>query len=594
MSNNVIELTDACVVEELKNIVHSLRDALETLLENSDDENQEKDQISASLEELSNIFVVLNWHKAADYTQQAIERVPSISAFGEDDAESFLLRYCLILEQSLEAYHDLGFVVETDIVQDYDVDAGAASDEINATLLKVLRTLYQKQLLVLIKNPDKTVPLNALNALSRDIYSVLPNTNARDWLLLSFYIQALLKNEQICDVETHRVLAQLDSRLSQLLSKKNINSAICDDLVSIIQQLNSGSDFIENNVLMQDIYSISPAVYKRFGLALKDELVKIHEQLERVYLDHAQRLRLEDSIPFLERLKNVLSFMGLKRLSLLTDDLVKVFNQLIKNPVDDVQFNEIVSQFWVLESFLSDLWLRRSQTVPLSYNEAKNWAYISAKQSALKLFVTQYRKIREQVMNTKEPAELKDLQQKLFDTVKAENILSIAHGLTRYFVDEFMLLPLSQEDLLEVTLAIEYISNMNFENREVVNDVVHGAREILQAHQKATEEMAVPKNFDKEVIEAFSEDLQALEIEFDECINQHPMDEKTYDDLIRIAHTLCGNADIVKLSDVVKLAKALENNMRSNNSYEQNKIDLYRQTFMSIFEQFQMFLQKHR
>lgn len=594
MSNNVIELTDADVVEELKNIVQGLRDALEALLENSDDENQEKDQISVALDELCNIFTVLNWHKAADYTQQAIERVPSISAFGEDDSENFLLRYCLIVEQSLDAYHDLGFVVETDIVQDYDVDAVTSVDEINATLLKVLRTLYQKQLLVLIKSSDKTVPLNALNALSRDISSVLPNLNARDWLLLSFYVQALLKNEQTCDVETHRILAQLDSRLSQLLSKKNIDGAICDDLVKIIHTLNAGSDFIENNVLMQDVYSISPAVYKRFGLALKDELVKIHEQLERVYLDHAQRLRLEDSIPFLERLKNVLSFMGLKRLSLLTDDLVKAFNQLIVTPVDNVQFNEIVSQFWVLESFLSDLWLRRGQSVPLSYNEAQNWAYISAKQSALKLFVGQYRKIREQITNTKEPSELKDLQHKLFDTVKAENILSIAHGLTRYFVDEFMLLPLSQEDLLEITLAIEYISNMNFENREVIDDVVHGAREILQAHQNTAEEMSVPKIFDKDVIEAFSEDLQALEIEFDERINQYPMDEKAYDDLLRIAHTLCGNANIVKLSDVAKLAKALENNMRSNNSYEQNKIDLYRQTFISIFEQFQIFLQKHR
>ena len=76
---------------------------------------------------------------------------------------------------------------------------------------------------------------------------------------------------------------------------------VCDDLVKIVKTLNQGGDFIENNVLMQDIYSISPSVYKRFGTALKDELVKIHEQLERVYLDQAQRLRLEDSVPFLYR-----------------------------------------------------------------------------------------------------------------------------------------------------------------------------------------------------------------------------------------------------------------------------------------------------
>ncbi len=591
MSENVIELTDAEVVEELKNIVQSLRNTLETLLENSDDEEQEKDNISVALEEISNIFSVLNWQKATNYTQQALERVPELSAFGEDAAENFLLRYCLILEQSIEDYADSGVIVEAEIAADYDADAEQSSDEVNVTLLKVLRTLYQRQLLQLIKNSDKTVPLNALNALSRDITAVLPTLNARDWLLLSFYVQALLKNQQIFGVDTHRILAQLDGRLSQLLAKQNFDANVCDDLVKVIRTLDQGSDFIENNVLMQDVYSISPLVYKRFGAALKDELVKIHEQLERVYLDHAQRLRLEDSLPFLERLSNVLKFMGLKRLSLLTDDLLKSFRQLIVVPVDNVQFNEIVSQFWVLENFLSNLWVRRSQTVPLSYNETKNWAYISAKQSAVKLFISQYRKIREQATNTKDSGELKKLQQSLFDTVKAESILSVSHGLTRYFVDEFMLEALSKEDLLEVTLAIEYISNMNFENREVADDVIRGAKEILQKHQQIVENMSEPTSFDKDVIDAFTDDLHSLEAEFNERINQ-PMDTKNYEDLIRIAHTLRGNANVVKLSDVVKLATALENNMRNNTEYDAVKMDLYRQAFVGIIEQFKAFLKQ--
>ena len=591
MSDNAIELTDAEVVEELKNIVHSLRNTLETLLENSDDEEQEKDNISVALEELANIFVVLNWHKASDYTQQAMEKVSGVSALGEGSDESFLLRYCLILEQSLEIYQDLGFIVETEIVADYDADANKSSDEVNVTLLKVLRTLYQKQLILMIRCTDKTVPLNALNALSRDISSILPNLNARDWLLLSFYVQALLRNEQACDVDTHRILAQLDGRLSQLLSKKHAEANVCDDLVAMIRTLNEGNEFIEKNVLMQDIYSISPAVYKRFGAALKDELVKIHEQLERVYLDQAQRIRLAESIPFLEKLQNVLNFMGLKRLSLLTGDLLKSFNQLIEKPVNNIQFNEIVSEFWVLESFLSDLWLRREQPVPLSYNETQNWAYISAKHSALKLFVSQYRKIREQVTNTKDPEELRVLQQKLYDTVKAEGILSIVHNLTRYFTDGFMTVSLSQEELIEVSLAIEYISNMNFENREVVSDVVYGAKELLQKYQSAMTQNVESASFDQDLIDAFREDLTNLESELAALMNQ-PMDVKAHDDLIRIAHTLRGNANVVKLNDVVQLATALENNIRNSNAYEPEKIELYHKAFVSIFEQFKAFLEK--
>lgn len=592
MSDNIIELTDAEVVEELKNIVQSLRSTLETLLENSDDEEQEKDNISVALEELTNIFSVLNWHKATNYTEQAIERVPELSAFGEDAAENFLLRYCLLLEQSIDDYADSGVILETDIVADYDADDTTSSDEVNVTLLKVLRTLYQRQLLSLIKSQDKVVPLNALNALSRDISTVLPSLNARDWVLLSFYVQALLSNEQVCSVDTHRILAQLDGKLSVLLSKQNMDADVCDDLVKVIKTLNQGQDFIENNVLMQDVYSISPSVYKRFGVALKDELVKIHEQLERVYLDQAQRLRLEDSLPFLERLSKVLRFMGLKRLSLLTDNLLASFRQLIANPMDDAQFNEIVSEFWVLESFLSDLWAHRGQTVPLSYHEAKNWAYISAKQSTLKLFVTQYRKIREQAMNTKDVEELKKLQQSVLDTVKAENMLSIAHGLTRYFVNGFMLEPLSKEDLLEVTLAVEYISNMHYENREVAVDVIHGAKEILHKHQQNVEAMADVPTFDQDVLDAFADDLNDLEAEFNERINQ-PIDAKVYEDLIRIAHTLRGNANIVQLHDVTQLATALENNMRNHDSYDDEKMDLYRQAFIGIIEQFKAFLKQH-
>ena len=126
MSENVIELTDTEVVEELKNIAQSLRSTLETLLENSDDEAQEKDTISVALEEIAGIFSVLNWQKAANYTQQALERVPELSAFGEDAAENFLLRYCLILEQSIEDYADSGVIVEAEIASDYDVDEAVA------------------------------------------------------------------------------------------------------------------------------------------------------------------------------------------------------------------------------------------------------------------------------------------------------------------------------------------------------------------------------------------------------------------------------------------------------------------------------------
>ncbi len=593
--DKIIKLTDLEIIEELKNIAADLRVTLETLLEDSNDEVDEKNNITASLEELSNIFTVLNWDKAIEYTAQSLEYVPLLSAFGEDDAEKFLLHYCLVLEQALENYENLEFITEDNIIGNYNADSEKSSSEINATLLKILRTLYQKQLLLLIKNSDKKIALNALNALSRDISSALPKLNARDWLLLSFYIQAILDGELALDVNTHRLLAHLDLRLSSLLSDKDVPEGIYEDLLNTIKDLDNGPAFIENNILTQDVYSITPIVYKKFGAAVKDDLVKIHEQLERIYLDYSQRLRLQESFSFLENLKCVLNFMGLKRLSLLAENILIDFKKLVDRPVNDDQFNEIVSQFWVLESFLSNLWMRKDQVVPLSYSEAQNWAYASAKQATLKFFTIEYKQIREKIINASDAAELLDLQKKLFNTVKAEKILSISYGLTKYFIDGFMSQPLSKDDLLEITLAIEYISNMNFENRVVVDDVVCNAQEILQRHLQninSITEIQDEPQFDKDLLDAFSEDLNNLEYELTQLITKGVETKTEYDDLIRIVHTLRGNAEIVKLKDVAKLAGILENNMCSNLSYNADIIELYHKSILNIIEQFKAFLAK--
>lgn len=593
MNKNGMELTDADIVEELKDLVQSLRVALETLLEDSDDEEQEKDTITISLEEISNIFSVVNWKNAENYTQQALSHVEGVSAFGEGDDVNFLLRYCLILDQCVTNFFDRNVITEADIVKDFDGDEDDNNQELNASLLKVLRTLYQKQLLQLIKNTDKHIPLNALNALSRDIFSTVPTVNAKDWLLLSFYLQALLKDEQTTGVETHRLLAKLDGRLASLLANQVIDTEICDDLMNVIRSLQNGSEFIENNVLTQDVYTISSTVYKRFGVALKDEMVKIHEQLERVYLDQAQRLRLEDSIPFLLKLVKVLKFMGLNRLSLLTEDLVKSFQQLLESAMDEAKFNEVVSQFWVLESFLSDLWVHKNQTVPLSYHEMENWAYLNAKHSALKLFISEYRKISEQITSTTDTEILQSLQQKLFNAVKAESLLSIANGLTRYFVDDFMVVTLSQASLVEIALAVEYICNMNFENRPIDDGVLNDAREMLQQHQLVVSQLSpqvVEQGFDADLIAALQSDLNDLEAELDGCITQVPLEDSSYEKLIRIAHTLRGNANIMRLDKVVQETTALEEDLRANQwSYNADQLAAYYRSFGVILEQFKVF-----
>lgn len=593
--NNIMKLTDFEVIEELKVFANSLRTHLETLLEDSDDEDLEKSSIQNALEELVNLFTVLNWKRSANYTSQALKASASISAFGEDDAEKYLLHYCLVLEEALESFEDLGFISEDDITEEPNLTLSEESEEINVSLLKVLRTLYQKQLLLLIKNNDKSIPLHALNALSRDISSILPIRETRNWLLLSFYIQALVDQEGVCGVDTHRILAQLDTKLSSLIAKHDVHDEVCADLIKHVSALKNGQEFIEHNVLTQDIYSISPIVYKRFGLAIKDELVKTHELLERIYLDHGQRARLEEVIPFFNKLKNVLVFMGLKRLSLLTEGLIKDFNHLLVSNVDHNEFNEIVSQFWVLESFLSSLWSRREQIVPLSYNEAKNWAYLSAKQTTLKLFVMEYHKIREQITNESDDHALVMLQNKLLDTVRAEQVLPISNPLSKYFVSNFMSIHLSKNDLLEVALAIEYISNMNMENRASIEEVFYSAKAILQQHVKdlnQTLDNSAEVALDADVVEALSEDLQGVQYEFDQLMAQRPLNQSHYDDMIRIVHTLRGNANIVKLTDLAQLAEVLEDNMSSNLNYDDEAVGLYAKTLSNILEQFKLFLVK--
>ncbi|MDC7252548.1 Hpt domain-containing protein [Wohlfahrtiimonas chitiniclastica] len=588
-----IELTDADVVDELKVAAELLRDTLETLLEDSEDEAEEKAMIASALEEIAGIFTVLSWDHAAQYTTQAGKHVAALSAFGEGDAEDFVLRYCLLLEQSIDIFTDLGRMQESDVVEGFDAGA-EVNEELNLTLIKMLRTLYQKQLLQLIRTDAIEGPLNALNALSRDISASLPEVNGRDWSLLSFYLQALLNHERPLSVETHRLLAQLDGRLAQLLDHQAITPDVSEALLSTVRTLTEGENFIEKSILVQNVYSISPAVYKRFGQALKDDLIKIHEQLERVYLDQAQRIRLEEFMPFLHKLIKVLDFMGLKRLSVLTTDLVNAMERLIAEPMESNEFNELVSQYWVLESYLADLWGTREQPVPLSYNETQNWAYINAKHRALKLFVAQYGQLRDAIAKSKDAAKLAELQKVLYDLVKAEGMLSIVHSLTRYFNDDFMLRQLSQEALGEVALAVEYISNMHLENREVSAQVIEGAKGHLQRHQALTRALNQYSDVDVEMIMACKEDFDALVSEFSEAIDVMPMDARNYEALIRIAHTLRGNAALMKLTEVEHAAAALERAMTRSSANDAAAICEYRLQFLHIIELFNQFLQPYQ
>ncbi|MBS7814591.1 Hpt domain-containing protein [Wohlfahrtiimonas chitiniclastica] len=588
-----IELTDADVVDELKVAAELLRDTLETLLEDSEDEAEEKATIASALEEIAGIFTVLSWDHAAQYTTQAGKHVAALSAFGEGDAEDFVLRYCLLLEQSIDIFTDLGRMQESDVVEGFDAGA-EVNEELNLTLIKMLRTLYQKQLLQLIRTDAIEGPLNALNALSRDISASLPEVNGRDWSLLSFYLQALLNHERPLSVETHRLLAQLDGRLAQLLDHQAITPDVSEALLSTVRTLTEGENFIEKSILVQNVYSISPAVYKRFGQALKDDLIKIHEQLERVYLDQAQRIRLEEFMPFLHKLIKVLDFMGLKRLSVLTTDLVNAMERLIAEPMESNEFNELVSQYWVLESYLADLWGTREQPVPLSYNETQNWAYINAKHRALKLFVAQYGQLRDAIAKSKDAAKLAELQKVLYDLVKAEGMLSIVHSLTRYFNDDFMLRQLSQEALGEVALAVEYISNMHLENREVSSQVIEGAKGHLQRHQALTRALNQYSDVDVEMIMACKEDFDALVSEFSEAIDVMPMDARNYEALIRIAHTLRGNAALMKLTEAEHAAAALERAMTRSSANDAAAICEYRLQFLHIIELFNQFLQPYQ
>lgn len=588
-----IELTDADVVDELKVAAELLRDTLETLLEDSEDEAEEKATIASALEEIAGIFTVLSWDHAAQYTTQAGKHVAALSAFGEGDAEDFVLRYCLLLEQSIDIFTDLGRMQESDVVEGFDAGA-EVNEELNLTLIKMLRTLYQKQLLQLIRTGAIEGPLNALNALSRDISASLPEVNGRDWSLLSFYLQALLNHECPLSVETHRLLAQLDGRLAQLLDHQAITPDVSEALLSTVRTLTEGEKFIEKSILVQNVYSISPAVYKRFGQALKDDLIKIHEQLERVYLDQAQRIRLEEFMPFLHKLIKVLDFMGLKRLSVLTTDLVNAMERLIAEPMESNEFNELVSQYWVLESYLADLWGTREQPVPLSYNETQNWAYINAKHRALKLFVAQYGQLRDAIAKSKDAAKLAELQKVLYDLVKAEGMLSIVHSLTRYFNDDFMLRQLSQEALGEVALAVEYISNMHLENREVSAQVIEGAKGHLQRHQALTRALNQYSDVDVEMIMACKEDFDALVSEFSEAIDVMPMDARNYEALIRIAHTLRGNAALMKLTEAEHAAAALERAMTRSSANDAAAICEYRLQFLHIIELFNQFLQPYQ
>ncbi len=596
-------LKDPKIIETLNGFVIKLRNALETLLENSSNETAEKDEIKASLLGIDNIFKEMNWMEASKTLHYCLSNLDAVSAFGEGENEDSLLRFCILMEDALEAKGQGNEIYETDFLGGESLIQDEKHDTINVALAKVLRTVYQRQLIALIQGKDKEKALEAILSISKECAAAVGTPFNKDWSLLSFYLDVLLHQNSNIDLNTHRLLASTDMRFADLLRSKTLQPVISPELISAVEALPNGSQFIQSNIMIDDQYTISAGVYRRFGVGIKEELIKIHELLERIYLDHTQKDLLLENVEFLQKLNNVLLLMGLNRVAQLGQQIIKDFEQLAALDFDLVTFNQCVSKYWIFEVYLNDLWGMRNHSVPINYADIKTWAHNNAKYQCLKLLSQKYSVLKGKVESADVSHDFIEEKKSIVDCIRIESLVSLTNFFTKLITPDFINYSLTKEELTEILIALLYSAQMSVELSEGSEDVTSNAREILKKYygMQQTPHSNIPSqgdgrkksDLDPDMIDAFAEDLAEVESELARCFEE-PLTDKVYDQLKRIVHTLKGSANLMKIDEALHLILTLEENMSNHKSLDEGQRTLYKRTFKGIIGHFREFISANR
>lgn len=466
----------------IEELVTQLNEDVETLLEDSSDEAEERQDIEHGLTELKNVFAAAKFDKAVALIDLALERVHLLEEFGESENERGVLLLCLLLEEFI-ATEKLGVDVDDEffipLLSELSLAGGSQTIEenINYGLVKILRTHYQKELLAMIRGGQLNEGLLTLQSVVGDLIDELPKGMHNEWQAFEYYLSQYEANPAPKGPKAFfQILALLDQKLAGVLQLKTPKEAFLPQLMDAVRRLPNGYHWLTTNLRSSGTY-VSASVYSRFSNSLRDKLLKLHESFERFYLDSSQADEIEANKQLLLDLGQVFHLMGFARLSKLAFTVLDQINRVLANPGDKKGFYATVNSVWSLENSIANLYQLNDVEVPVCVEEISAWSLMNSKREAYRVLATRYHGLAEQVKSGQ--VDAKALQQQLFLLCYAETHMRPENPLLRAALDVLLKRLFNPKELETLLLALEYIANKNSTSSPIAPAILKDAYQLL-------------------------------------------------------------------------------------------------------------------
>lgn len=466
----------------IEELVTQLNENVETLLEDSSDEAEERQDIEYGLTELKNVFAAAKFDKAVALIDLALGRVHLLEEFGESENERGVLLLCLLLEEFI-ATEKLGVDVDDEffipLLSELSLAGGSQTIEenINYGLVKILRTHYQKELLAMIRGGQLNEGLLTLQSVVGDLIDELPKGMHNEWQAFEYYLSQYEANPAPKGPKAFfQILALLDQKLAGVLQLKTPKEAFLPQLMDAVRRLPNGYHWLTTNLRSSGTY-VSASVYSRFSNSLRDKLLKLHESFERFYLDSSQADEIEANKQLLLDLGQVFHLMGFARLSKLAFTVLDQINRVLANPGDKKGFYATVNSVWSLENSIANLYQLNDVEVPVCVEEISAWSLMNSKREAYRVLATRYHGLAEQVKSGQ--VDAKALQQQLFLLCYAETHMRPENPLLRATLDVLLKRLFNPKELETLLLALEYIANKNSTSSPIAPAILKDAYQLL-------------------------------------------------------------------------------------------------------------------
>ncbi|MDG9728830.1 hypothetical protein OXI21_00095 [Ignatzschineria sp. RMDPL8A] len=466
----------------IEELVTQLNENVETLLEDSSDEAEERQDIEYGLTELKNVFAAAKFDKAVALIDLALGRVHLLEEFGESENERGVLLLCLLLEEFI-ATEKLGVDVDDEffipLLSELSLAGGSQTIEenINYGLVKILRTHYQKELLAMIRGGQLNEGLQTLQSVVGDLIDELPKGMHNEWQAFEYYLSQYEANPAPKGPKAFfQILALLDQKLAGVLQLKAPKEDFLPQLMDAVRRLPNGYHWLTTNLRSSGTY-VSASVYSRFSNSLRDKLLKLHESFERFYLDSSQADEIEANKQLLLDLGQVFHLMGFARLSKLAFTVLDQINRVLANPGDKKGFYATVNSVWSLENSIANLYQLNDVEVPVCVEEISAWSLMNSKREAYRVLATRYHGLAEQVKSGQ--VDAKALQQQLFLLCYAETHMRPENPLLRATLDVLLKRLFNPKELETLLLALEYIANKNSTSSPIAPAILKDAYQLL-------------------------------------------------------------------------------------------------------------------